>query len=250
MSRLKDKVAMVTGGALGMGREHALLMAQEGAKLIVTDINESAGLKTVADIKEAGGDALFILLDVASEAGWKSAIAAGLNQYNKIDILVNNAGIFIMKSLQDTTLEDWDASFSVNAKGTFLGCREILPAMQKAGGGSIINISSIYGLVGGPNAAAYEATKGAVRLLSKAAAVDYAPFKIRVNSVHPGIIRTDMTKDILDNKDVSQQMLAMTLAGREADPKEVSYAVLFLASDESSYVNGTELVVDGGYTAL
>lgn len=248
MGRLNGKVAMVTGGGMGMGREHALLMAQEGAQLIVTDINEEAGQQTVTDIKTAGGDALFIALDVASEKGWQTAVDQGLRQYKKIDVLVNNAGIFIMKTLQETTLEDWDQSFAVNAKGVFLGCREILPAMQKAGGGSIINISSIYGIVGGPNAAAYEATKGAVRLLSKAAAVDYAPFNIRVNSVHPGIIRTNMTKDILEHEEFAQQMLAVTLAGRAADPKEVAYAVLFLASDESSYVNGSEIVVDGGYT--
>lgn len=248
MARLNGKVAMVTGGGMGMGREHCLLMANEGAQLIVTDINKEAGQQTVSDIKAAGGDALFIALDVASEKNWQSAVEEGVNQYGKIDILVNNAGILILKSLQQTTVEDWDQVLSINAKGCFLGCREILPAMQKAGGGSIINISSIYGLVGGPNAAAYEASKGAVKMLSKAAAVDYASYNIRVNSVHPGIIRTNMTKEALEHKEVAQQMYAMTLTGREADPKEVSYAVLFLASDESSYVNGSEMVVDGGYT--
>lgn len=150
----------------------------------------------------------------------------GLRQYKKIDLLVNNADIFIMKTLQETTLEDWDQSFAVNAKGVFLGFREILPPMQKAGGGSIINISSIDGIVGGPNAAAYEATKDAVRLLSKAAAVDYVPFNIRVNSVHPGIIRTNMTKGHSQHEEFAQQMLAVTLAGRAANPKEAAYAVI------------------------
>ena len=165
-----------------------------------------------------------------------------------MDILVNNAGILLQKDLESTSLKEWEHIFDVNAKGVFLGCKYIAPAMRKAGGGSIINISSIYGLIGAPSAAAYEASKGAVRLLTKAAAVDYAKDNIRVNSVHPGLIETPMTEDIMRDTEQKEWFLAKTLLGRAGQPIEVARAVLFLASDESSYMTGSEMVVDGGFT--
>jgi cyclopentanol dehydrogenase len=164
--------------------------------------------------------------------------------------MVNNAGILIMKPLEDTTTEDWDRIFDINVKGVFFGTKCVLPAMKKAGGGSIINISSIYGLVGAPMAAAYEASKGAVRLFTKACAADLAAYNIRVNSVHPGVIDTPMTKDLLADPAVKTALLGTTILKRPATPQEVANAVLFLASDESSFVDGAEMVVDGGYTAL
>ncbi|MCE5191520.1 MAG: glucose 1-dehydrogenase [Actinomycetia bacterium] len=249
MGRVSGKIAMVTGGALGMGRSHSLLLAREGAKVVVTDVNEAAGQATVDEINAAGGEAIFILHNVASEADWKRVVAAAVEHFGRIDILVNNAGILIMKPLQDTTEEDWDRIFSINAKGVFFGCKTVVPAMKDSHKGSIVNISSIYGLIGAPSAAAYEATKGAVRLLTKAAAVDFAPFGIRVNSVHPGVIATTMTKDILADSSATKAMLGTTILERPAQPEEVSAGVLFLASDEASFVTGSELVIDGGYTA-
>lgn len=248
MARVSGKVALVTGGALGMGRAHSLLLAKEGAKVIVTDINDAAGKTTVADIVKAGGEAVFLHHNTASADDWKKVVASAIDRFGKIDILVNNAGILILKPLEDTEDEDWDRIFDINAKGVFFGCKYVLPAMKKAGGGSIVNISSIYGIIGAPSAAAYEASKGAVRLLTKAAAVDLAKFNIRVNSIHPGVIATEMTKDLLVSPEITKALLGTTILGRPARPEEVSTAVLFLASDEASFMTGSEMVVDGGYT--
>ncbi len=248
MGRVSGKIALVTGGAQGMGRTHSLLLAREGAKVVLTDVNEAAGQATVEEIVKSGGDAVFLLHNVASEDDWTRVIDSAVEKYGRIDILVNNAGILIMKTLQDTTEADWDRTLDIDAKGVFLGCKAVLPAMKDSGKGSIINISSIYGLIGAPSAAAYQAAKGAVRLLTKAAAVDFAPFGIRVNSVHPGVIETPMTKDLLASPENAKAMLGTTILGRAAQPEEVSAAVLFLASDDASFITGAELVVDGGYT--
>ncbi len=248
MGRVQDKVCLITGAAVGMGRQHALLLAEEGGRIIITDLNTSEGEAVAEEINNSGGDAIFIQQDAASEDDWKRVVETGTQHFGKIDVLVNNAGILLLKSIQDTTTEDWDFTQSVNSRGVFYGLKYVLPAMEKSGG-SIINISSIYGIVGAPSASAYQASKGAVRLLTKSAAVEYAEYDIRVNSIHPGVIATNMTKDILTDEASTEALLAGAIIRRPAQPKEISWGVLFLASDESSYMTGSELVIDGGYTA-
>ncbi|MBS0271925.1 MAG: glucose 1-dehydrogenase [Proteobacteria bacterium] len=249
MGKLAGKVALITGAAKGMGYTEALLFAQEGASVIATDRDTAAGEKVVQEIHQQGGKAFFLEHNVSEEEGWKNVIEKTLQAYGKIDILVNNGGILLQKSLENTTSQEWDQVFDVNAKGVFLGCKHIAPAMRKSGGGSIINISSIYGLIGGPNAAALAASKGAVRLLTKAAAVDYAKDNIRVNSVHPGLIETPLTSEIMKDPTQKDWFISKTLLKRAGQPIEVAKAVLFLASDDASYITGSELVVDGGITA-
>jgi len=248
--RVEGKIAFITGGGSGMGREHALLMAEEGASVIVSDVNDANGRETLSMINSRGGQGLYINFDVASETAWQGAVNQAMATFGRVDILVNNAGILYLKKIQDTTSAELDRMLDVNIKGVFYGCKHILPAMQKAGGGSIINISSIYGLIGASSAAAYQAAKGAVRILTKSVAVDYAEFNIRCNSIHPGVIRTAMTKDLLADDASTQAILGSTIIRRPAEPREVAYPVLFLASNESSYMTGSEVVVDGGYTAM
>lgn len=247
--RVAGKIAIVTGGGQGMGRSHSLLLAEEGATVVITDVNETSGKSVADEINASGGTAVFIRHDVTSSSDWKAVVDEAVKKFGKVDILVNNAGILILKPLDQTDDSEWDLIMNINAKGTFLGCKHIVPAMQKAGGGSIVNISSIYGLIGAPSAAAYEASKGAVRLLTKAAAIDLHQYNIRANSVHPGVIATAMTTDLLSTPEMAKAVLATTILERPAQPKEVSYAVLFLASDEASFMTGSEVVVDGGYTA-
>lgn len=249
MKRLQDKAVLVTGGALGMGRSHCELLAAHGASVYLADFNEESGREAVEGIRRQGGRAEFVKLDVTNEQHWDAAVDTVYAQAGRIDALVNNAGILTLKPVQDTTNEEWDRIFNVNVRGVFLGTRAVIPYMKKGGAGNIVNISSIYGLVGAPGAAAYEASKGAVRLFTKACAVDLAPFNIRVNSVHPGVIATQMTQDLLADPATGAALLGPTLLKRPAKPVEVSNAVLFLLSDESSFVHGSELVVDGGYTA-
>lgn len=234
-----------------MGRTHCELLAEEGGTIIVTDMNVAEGEATVALITAAGGNAEFMSLNVSSEANWINVCEQVVTKHGQIDVLVNNAGILILKAVEETTEEEWDRTFNINVKGVFFGTKAVLPGMKIAGTGSIINISSIYGIVGAPMAAAYQATKGGVRLLTKATAIDYAQYNIRVNSVHPGVIDTPMTKDLLHGGDeeVAKAIMGTTILDRPAQPREVSYAVLHLASDDSSFMNGSEMVVDGGYTA-
>ena len=249
MKRVQDKVILVTGGAMGMGQSHSELLASQGAWVFVADVNQTQGQSTVDCIRKNGGKADFLKLDVTQEADWNAAVNQIVERAGRLDVLVNNAGILILKPVQDTSNQEWDRIFDVNVRSVFIGTRAAIPVMQKQGGGTIVNVSSIYGLVGAPGASAYEASKGAVRLFSKSCAVDLAPFNIRVNSVHPGVIETQMTKALLDDPAVRPLLLGPTLLKRPAQPIEVSQAVLFLASDESSFVHGAELVVDGGYTA-
>lgn len=249
MKRVQDKVILVTGGAMGMGQSHSELLASQSAWVFVADVNQTQGQSTVDGIRKNGGKADFLKLDVTQEADWNAAVNQIVERAGRLDVLVNNAGILILKPVQDTSNQEWDRIFDVNVRSVFIGTRAAIPVMQKQGGGTIVNISSIYGLVGAPGASAYEASKGAVRLFTKSCAVDLAPFNIRVNSVHPGVIETQMTKALLNDPAVRPLLLGPTLLKRPAQPIEVSQAVLFLASDESSFVHGAELVVDGGYTA-
>ncbi|MBT3533225.1 MAG: glucose 1-dehydrogenase [Rhodospirillaceae bacterium] len=248
--RLKDKVAIVTGAASGMGASTAIIFANEGAKVIVADLAAAEGAAVADEITAAGGQARFLKLDVASEADWESAVAETISAFGQIDILINNAGV--SGSHPDRlNINTWDEQMNINAKGVFLGMRAVIPTMQKAGRGSIVNISSISGFVGQAYVhMGYNAAKGAVRLATKAAAVQFAPDGIRVNSVHPGVMPPMKTSMMSADPDVRREMIAAIPAGREGRVEEVAYANLFLASDEASYITGIEVPVDGGYLAV
>ena len=247
--RLEGKVALISGGARGQGAVEAKLFASEGASVVIGDILDDLGRQVEAEIAESGGNATYVHLDVTSESQWNDAVSAAVERYGKLDILVNNAGILIRAGVEDTTEEDWDRIMDINAKGVFLGTKAAIPAMRDAGGGSIINISSVAGLQGSPASAAYSSTKGAVRILTKSTAVQYAKEGIRCNSVHPGLIYTDMTRDTLDTPEGERDWLARVPMGRIGVSEDVAKGVMFLASDESSYMTGSELVIDGGITA-
>jgi len=247
MGRLDGKVALISGGSKGQGAAEAKLFAQEGAKVVLADILDDEGKKIEAEINETGGEAMYLHLDVTSEADWAAAVRAAVDSYGKLDILVNNAGILLRKGVEETSAEEWDRIQDVNSKGVFLGVKAAIPAMREAGGGSIVNISSIAGLRGSTSTA-YGASKGLVRLLTKSTAVQYGPEGIRCNSVHPGIIETDMTEEMLDSAG-REQWLARTPLRIIANAHDVALGVLYLASDESRYVTGSELIIDGGITA-
>jgi len=247
--RVDGKIAVVTGGALGMGRAFSLRLAFEGATVIVTDINAEEGRKVVAEIEAGSGRAEFIQLDVASEEGWTKLAESIREKFGKADILVNNAGIYLAGTTENTDSASWDKTFAINAKGVFLGSRAVIPLMRTGGSGSIINISSNWGIVGFPNAAAYVASKGAVRSLTKATAAEVAKDGIRVNSVHPSLTITHLSKDIVNDPVATKALLGPSLLGRPATADEIANGVLFLASDESAYMTGSELVMDGGYLA-
>ena len=252
--RLEGKVALITGGARGMGAAEARIFAREGAKVIIADILEDDGRQTEALINETGGDAVFVRLDVARREDWDAAISLAVARFGKLDILVNNAGVGIGGSIEDTTVETWDAVMDVNAKGVFLGTQAAIARMRRQGtGGSIINISSISGMIGQTQVnAGYNASKGAVRIFTKTAAVQCAADGIRVNSIHPGPIQTAMTQDGWETaeRDGDFALTDSAPMGRYGKPEEVAYGALYLASDESSFVTGAELVIDGGVTAL
>ena len=246
--RLEGKVAIITGAALGMGAVEARLFAREGAKVVVADVREEEGRQVEAQVAEAGGEAVFIRLDVSSEEEWKAAVGATVTRFGKLDVLVNNAGILPTFD-PGLDVEAWDIMMSVNAKGTFLGMKHAIPEMRKAGGGAIVNISSMSGNVGQEGIhPGYNASKGAVRILTKAAAVQYAKEGIRVNSVHPGVM-VPMSTAPPGAAELRKEILPKIPMGRQGRREEVAYGVLFLASDESSYVTGAELAIDGGYTA-
>ena len=244
--RLKNKVAIITGAARGMGAAEARIFADEGAKVVLSDIEVEDGQRVTKEITDSGGQAIFIEMDVSKNANWQRTIDATLSNFGKIDILVNNAGTIERDSLEETSEETWDRIMSVNAKGVFLGTKAVVPHMRSAGGGSIINISSISGMtsIGYP---AYNASKGAIRVFTKSAAVEFARDNIRVNSIHPGAVWTSMS---LYNSDRTRESKAKDVPmGRVGDPEEIAYPALFLASDESSYMTGSEVIIDGGATA-
>ena len=247
MDRLEGKVALITGATGGQGSTEVKLFCQEGAKVIFGDIDDGKGKKLEAEVRKSGGEATYIHLDVTSESDWQKAVSKTIELYGKLNILINNAGILITKRLEETTESDWDLVQSVNAKGVFLGAKSVISAMKNSGGGSIVNISSIAGLVGRPWSA-YTASKGAVRLLTKSIAVQYGPDRIRCNSVHPGIVNDNAMGELtLANfPDSTEDLLIDTPLRRFAVSKDIAMGVLYLASDESSYVTGSELSIDGG----
>ncbi len=245
--RLDGKVALISGAARGMGQAEADLFAQEGAKVVLADVLDDLGRQAAQDIVRQGGEAYYVHLDVTLESDWQRAVETAEQTYGQLSILINNAGIVRMAPLDETSLEAWHEVINVNQTGVFLGMKHAIPAMRRAGGGSIINISSVAGLVGLPNIPAYQASKGAVRLLTKNAAVQYAQDNIRVNSIHPGRIETPMTAPLASER--REMVINLTPLRRDGKPREVAYGALFLASDEASYVTGAELVIDGGFTA-
>lgn len=250
MGRLDGKVVLISGGARGQGATEARMMAQEGAKVVFGDILDDEGKQVEAAIRTAGGDATYVHLNVTREGDWQAAVATAEQTYGTLNVLVNNAGILIRASIEETTEDDFDRIMAVNVKGVFLGVKHAIPAMRRAGGGSIINISSTAGLVGSPGeTAAYSATKGSVRLFTKSTAVQHAKDNIRCNSVHPGPIETDMIKDTLASPEKWAQRLRRLPLGRVGKPEDIAYGVIYLASDESGFVTGSELVIDGGTTA-
>ncbi len=245
--RLAGKIVLISGGARGMGAAEAHLFAREGARVVVGDILDAEGAAVASAIGEA---AAFVRLDVTREDDWTRAVALAVARFGALNVLVNNAGIGGSSRVEDTTTEAWDRVMDVNAKGVFLGTRAAIPALRRAGGGSIVNIASQLGLVGMDDSSPqYTASKGAVRLLTKTTALQYAREGIRCNSVHPGPILTPMTEQRRADPVVYQRMLSRIPMGRYGTADEVALAVLYLASDESAFVTGSELVIDGGWTA-
>ena len=254
--RLEGKVALITGAAaaapgelMGFGGAAAWAFAREGASVMLADINDAAGERGAAALVEAGFNARYLHLDVTSADQWEVAVSTTVAEFGAIDVLVNNAGTSARFTVEETSEELWDQQMDVHAKGVFLGTRAVLPAMRNAGGGSIINVSSIYGIVGSPSATAYHAAKGAIRTFTKAAAVQYAPEHIRVNSLHPGFAVTPLTNDLFEKPQVSQWLLDRIPMGRLGTAEDLVPGIVFLASDESRYMTGAELVIDGGVTA-
>ncbi|MFS0749810.1 glucose 1-dehydrogenase [Oceanobacillus sp. 1P07AA] len=242
MGRLDGKVALITGAARGMGASHAKTFAKEGAKVVITDILEEEGEKTA---KEIGDSALFIKHDVTDPDDWKKVVEKTEEHFGNITVLVNNAGIVINEPTLGVSLDNYEKTYKINQLGVFLGMQNVIPSMQKAKKGSIVNISSISGMVGQAESIAYNATKFAVRGMTKTVAAEFGKDGIRANSIHPGIIKTPMTEKA-ELQELLAQMSAMIPIGRTAEPQEVSNLCLYLASDESSYSSGSEFIVDGG----
>lgn len=254
MNRLKGKVAIVTGAALGLGRATVLRMAEEGAAVAVLDVLETEGEALAAEVTAAGGKARFWRCDVSVEAEVARVIGEAAAHFGRLDILVNNAGVSgANKPTHEITEAEWDWVQAINVKGVFFGTKHAIPHLRRAGGGSIINLSSIYGLVGAPDVPPYHASKGAVRLMTKADAMIYAADRIRVNSIHPGFIWTPMVEkhlaaqgDVAEGRKAADELHPL---GHIGEPDDIAWGAVYLASDEAKFITGAELVIDGGYTA-
>jgi NAD(P)-dependent dehydrogenase (short-subunit alcohol dehydrogenase family) len=254
MGRVEGKVAIVTGSASnpGLGRATALALAREGARLLVTDIDAAGAEDTARTIRETGGEALAIEQDVTREDAWEAVIGRTIEAYGRLDVLVNNAGIAVLKPIEALTLADWNRQIEVNLTSVFLGCKHALAAMRRGGGGSIINLSSVAGLVGLKTCAAYGAAKGGVRLLSKTVAIEGAADNVRCNSVHPGVIWTNMQAQATGTTDPDRAEAGAASRiplGRMGTPDDIANCIVYLASDEASYVTGAEFTIDAGMTA-
>ncbi len=251
MGKLDGKVALISGGARGQGAAEAETFAREGAKVVFGDVRDAEGQKVEATIRAHGGEAVYVHLDVTNEADWKTAVQTATGRFGKLDILVNNAAIVIPRvAIEDRTVEEWDRVMAVNARGVFLGTKHAIPAMRRAGGGSIVNISSVAGIGQSLHQEpAYAASKGAIRIFTKVTASQHAQEGIRCNSVHPGPIDTDMLHSAMPDPDVLKKRLARVPLGRMGTVPEIVTVVLYLASDDSAYMTGSELVIDGGALA-
>ena len=247
--RLEGKVALISGSARGMGAVEARLFAREGAKVVVGDLRDQEGRQVAAQIDEAGGEALFVRLDVTREEDWRRAVRDAVRRFGKLNVLVNNAGIYSDVPIEHAPVEEWDRIMAVNARGVFLGTKHVIPVMREAGGGSIVNISSTVGIVGSRAGSAYGPSKGAVRLLTKYTALQHAEDQIRANSIHPGPTETDMIVHLVSEPEARAQVIESVPLRRLGAAKDIAYGALFLASDESSFMTGSELVMDGGVTA-
>ena len=253
--RLQAKTELIAGAAsgvgdqlMGIGGATARLFAAEGAQLVIADIKDDVGEQTVSELRDSGADAMYVHLDVTDEEQWKQAVAATAERFGKLDILVDAAGTSFRSKVEDQSLELWDLEMAIHGRGAFLGTKHAIPEMRKAGGGSIVIISSIYGMVGSMSTS-YPAAKGAMRNFTKAAAIQYAGENIRVNSVHPGFVMTPLTESIFTEPDIINPRLELVPMGRLGTTEEIAKGILFLASGEASFVTGAELVIDGGYTA-
>lgn len=254
MNRLTGKVALVTGGAVGIGRAACTRMAQEGAAVAIADVRDADGRALAADLVAAGHRAAFWHMDVSREAEVASVVGEVVATFGRLDVLVNNAGIVgANKPTHEVTEAEWDALMAVNVKGVFFCTKHAVPHLKRAGGGSIMNLSSIYGLIGSADVPPYHASKGAVRLMSKTDALTYAPDRIRVNSIHPGYIWTPMLENFAaQSGDVAAVRAGLNTKqplGRIGEPDDIAWGIVYLASDESKFMTGAELVIDGGYTA-
>jgi NAD(P)-dependent dehydrogenase (short-subunit alcohol dehydrogenase family) len=248
MGRVQDKVTIITGAARGQGESHARLFAAEGARVLMTDVLDEAGEAVAAELRDAGHDVHYLHMNVAEEADWETVVAAAVERWGRVDILLNNAGIVgSMKSVQDEDVAAWQRMVAINQQGVFLGIKHAAPAIESTGGGSIVNTCSINGTVGNPGGFSYQASKGAVKMMTRAAAMEYANRGVRVNSISPGLVMTHMAEE--EGEESNREFAEATPMKRPAQSIEVSYGVLFLASDEASYVTGADLLVDGGYTA-
>lgn len=251
--RLAKKVAIITGAATGIGRAAALLFAREGARVVVADVDEEGGRETVTLIEEAGGEALYVRVDVTRPTDVERMVRTAVETYGRLDVLFNNAAVNLAATVTETSEEAWDRIMAVNVKGVFLGCKYAIPAMVAGGGGVIVNTASAAAIVGLKGLAAYTTSKGAVLQLTRNVALDYADQKIRANALCPGVTATAMTLSVIEKSPnpeaMRQRMDAGRPLGRMADPEEIARAALFLASEESSFMTGVPLIVDGGFTA-